>query len=403
MNNDPGTHPILYKIGFNLYKINPKFFELGQEVLAIPNKVAQATNFKEKEDKKNFISSRVDSVVLEMTVICNLRCTMCWWWGEKGIVFDMIKNKDSMVTQELTTQELKNTIDQLITMGANNFYLSGGEPFIRKDTIDIIEYISSKGISVCTNNNGTIIDDATLERVAKCKTLTINFSLDGPEDVHDKIRGKGTYQKTLGTIRKLVALRGKNAYPAIKTNTTFSPWIVGRVDGLIKELQETGQDGIRLQHLWFTDNEHAEAHKEAIKQAFGIENDRGAFTHVISRPAPDYIERLADEIALIEKTKYKVPVFLHPRLPREKITKYYSDLEFSKTETCGAGWHNVLVKANGDLMFCPDEWMTKFNIGNVRQGPIKEMWNNDKAKLFRKELGARGLFPACKRCCAISS
>ena len=72
-----------------------------------------------------------------------------------------------------------------------SFYLSGGEPFIRKDTVDIIEYISGKGMSVIMNDNGTLLTEEKLKRIARIKNLTINFSIDGPREVHDTIRGKG--------------------------------------------------------------------------------------------------------------------------------------------------------------------------------------------------------------------
>ena len=126
MRNDPGAHPIFYRIGFNLYRFSPKLWDIGGNIINIPERIARASDRKAKADRENFISNRITMVNLEMTVICNLRCTMCWWWGENGIVFDMIKNKDDMVTKELTTQETFDVIDQAIKMGAKSFYLSGG-------------------------------------------------------------------------------------------------------------------------------------------------------------------------------------------------------------------------------------------------------------------------------------
>ena len=60
------------------------------------------------------------------------------------------------------------------------------------------------------------------------------------------------------------------------------------------------------------------------------------------------------------------------------------------------------MKANGDVMFCPDEWMNDFKLGNVRESGIDAMWNGEKAGKFRKELYRSKLFPACARCCAIN-
>ena len=346
------------------------------------------------------VSAGIRNMTIELTVICNLRCTMCWWWGEKGIVFDMLKNKDSMVTQELKTDEIKRLVDQVAHLKPS-FYLAGGEPFLRKDTVDIIEYINSKKLPTILTNNGTMLSEEAMQRLAKVDRLTMNFSIDGPRDVHDRIRGQGNYDRTMNTVKRLVELRGRRVNPSIKTNTTFSPWIVGRIDELIRDLQAYGIDAARFQHLWFTDEQTAENHRLALKELYGIE-DRGARTHVISTPTQKYVEALAKEIADVEKRRYNIPVFMHPKLTEEQVVKYYTDLTFSKSDHCSAPWTHALVKANGDVMFCPDEWVTQYKIGNVREGNVVEMWNNEKARFFRQQLNKVQLFPACKRCCAMS-
>ncbi len=117
----------------------------------MPQQISNDVKFK-FSDKR--FAGKINNINLELSIICNLRCSFCWWWGENGIAYKLIKDKHSMVTAELTTQEIYN----VSTSSQNDkpsFYLSGGEPFIRKDTVDIIEYITNKGMSVITNNNGT--------------------------------------------------------------------------------------------------------------------------------------------------------------------------------------------------------------------------------------------------------
>lgn len=399
MKIDSGSHPNLYKLGMKIAKVSPGLFETGVSALNAPSKLKSDLEF-QMSDKR--IAKKINSVNLELTVLCNLRCSFCWWWGEKGIAPALIRDRDPIVSKELSLQEIYNVVDQLAADHMPSFYLSGGEPFIRKDTVDIIEYITKKGMSVITNNNGTLLNDEKMERLAKIKNLTINFSIDGPREVHDGIRGKGMYDKTTSTIKRLLELRGNSMFPAIKTNTTFSPWIQGRLDELIRDLQDNvGVDATRMQHLWFTDKEHAESHKKELNRIFGT-NEVGVDAHVISTPDKAYVEALAKEILTVEKTKYKKPVFIHPRMNAEQIGKYYSDLSFTKQDRCRIAWGAILVKAGGDLMFCPDEWMSDFKIGNVRDQPIKEIWNNEKAQKFREELYKHKLFPACARCCVIN-
>jgi radical SAM protein with 4Fe4S-binding SPASM domain len=191
-------------------------------------------------------------------------------------------------------------------------------------------------------------------------------------------------------------------YPAIKTNTTFSPWIVGRMDELVRYLQDdVGVDAVRMQHLWFTDKPHAEAHKKVMNEVFGT-NEKGVDSHIISSFEPDYVKKLAEEVVHIERSRYSKPVFVHPRLTKEQIVRYYTDQSFKKNDCCFVAWNSMVVKANGDVMFCPDEWISDFKLGNVRSSSIKEMWNSEKAGKFREELYKRKLFPACARCCVVN-
>jgi len=87
---------------------------------------------------------------------------------------------------------------------------------------------------------------------------------------------------------------------------------------------------------------------------------------------------------------------------KEEIIKYYTDLSYVRAKRCTVAWDSIFIRANGDVMFCPDEWMVDFKLGNIREHTISELWNNEKAKLFRRELLKHKLFPACARCCAIN-
>jgi len=397
---DSGSHPNLYKIGMRIYKINPNLWEYGIRVISLPGQISNDIELKLGDKKK---AGKIATVNLELTARCNLRCKMCWWWGENGIAFKLTKERNPILAEELTTKEIFSIVDQLEPSNPS-FYLSGGEPFIRKDTIDIIEHISGKGMSVITNSNGTLLTDDNLARLTKIKKLTINFSIDGPEEVHDGIRGKGAFKKTTDTIRKLVKLRGNVLYPAIKTNTTlFSPQLLGHMDELIRYLQDSvGVDAVTLRHLFFTYKEHAEAHKKLLKQLFNI-NECSVDSHIIDMPERKYLDQLADEIERVERTKYSIPVFIQPRLSKGQIVKYYTDLSIKNGSRCPVAWNSIMIKANGDVMFCPDEWMTEFKLGNTRTTQIAEMWNCEAAGRFREEIYKRKMFPACARCCIMNA
>ena len=111
---------------------------------------------------------------------CNRKCVYCALW-----------NNDE---DELSTAQVFGVVDELYGMGARMISFTGGEPLIREDMGRIIEKVSNRGIGVKLNSNGALVK----ERIKELKGLDLlTLSLDGPEAVHDAIRGKGSYREVM--------------------------------------------------------------------------------------------------------------------------------------------------------------------------------------------------------------
>jgi radical SAM protein with 4Fe4S-binding SPASM domain len=326
---------------------------------------------------------------------------MCWWWGANGIGPGLLKSNDPLVSKVLTRDEILAVLKQL-KQHHSSVYFSGGEPFARKDTTEIIEAASDMGLELSLTTNGLLLTDSIIDRLVRTRNLvTINVSIDGPRDVHDAIRGAGTFDKSLRNVKKLFERRRTLNQPEVRINTTITAAIIGRMRQFMRDVSDSGVDSISFQHLWFTDTLTASHHKSALLSDFGI-SDKGVDSHVVVVPGKDYGERVAAEISLLNSQPSPVPFTIHPRLTERQIVSYYSDLRYSKVKKCTAPWDGVIVKASGDVIFCPDEWITEFSIGNIREAPLQNLWNSERARLFRRVLARRGLFPACTRCCAIN-
>ncbi len=388
---------LVEKVSEYIYLLSPDiYYKLRRAYLKF------FTTNEANEDKINSpIAGLIHNVNLELTIRCNLRCTFCWWWGERGIGKNLIEAKDSLITAELKSEEIFKIIDKLAQYHPN-FYLSGGEPFIRKDTLDIIEYIASKGLKVGLTDNGTLLTDEIISRIAKINSLEITFSIDGPKEIHDKIRGKGSFEKTIYNINRLLQVRGNNKeFPKIMTNTTIAPENIDYLSDLIGFLDELKVDAIKLQHLWFTDVQKARKTESILAEIFKIENDNGPYSHIMENLDLKYAKKVADLVDIILRRSHKLstPILFYPFLDKEEIIKYYTDINFTKYKKCIAPWNEITIKANGDVMFCPDEWITQFKLGNIKNDTIDELWNGDRAKLFRKFLLSNGKFPICDHCC----
>ena len=95
---------------------------------------------------------------LELTYRCNHKCLFCscpWEADEKYL------------KEELSYQEWTQIIDTLMSAGVSSFTLTGGEPLMREDLKDIIDYILSRGATLNMISNGRKITDEFLDFIAE--------------------------------------------------------------------------------------------------------------------------------------------------------------------------------------------------------------------------------------------
>jgi MoaA/NifB/PqqE/SkfB family radical SAM enzyme len=130
-------------------------------------------------------------VGLFITERCNLKCIYCFP--------DSPNRKD---VKEFSREEIFRVVDQLYALGTRYITILGGEPLLRKDFGEIVDYISRKRMIVETGTNGYF----TRSRISDLKKLTlVCHSIDGDEVGHDKNRGKGSFNKIIESIELCVA------------------------------------------------------------------------------------------------------------------------------------------------------------------------------------------------------
>ena len=131
------------------------------------------------------------SASLTITNHCNLRCQMCGQWSQQGYVRT---NKDSL-KNELTLTDWKGVVDELAVHGVPSVLLRGGEVFMFPGIVELLDYIHDKGMFISIDTNGTMLEQfaADIVRIGK---MHLTVSVDGPEPVHDAVRGiPGAFQK----------------------------------------------------------------------------------------------------------------------------------------------------------------------------------------------------------------
>jgi len=327
---------------------------------------------------------------LELTNRCNLRCRMCWFYGESGV-------GDKHRGGELSTDEVFRLIDQASKFNSD-MYLGGAEPLLRRDFFQILEHIKARGLAVSFTTNGTLFDPEKTEMLVRLGVDHVTFSVDGLEQLHDDIRGEGAYQRVILAIGELSKCRKRRGSkrPSICVNMTVSENLVTRLKETIRAVVDATDDGVdtyRIHHLWFITREEFVAHQAATRQFLACSSP-GAASHLIPGSQLPDPRLLADEILAL-KSWPKVRSF--PDLTHDDLLKYYAEGEAIE-QRCIAPFVGVVIKPNGDVKFCPDEWIDDYILGNVRNESLETIWNNARARKFRSALFRQKCFPACKRC-----
>lgn len=329
-------------------------------------------------------------VDIELSNKCNLNCKMCWFHGENGI-------GDRYLNSEMTTEEVLKLIDQIIVYRPH-IYFGGGEPFIRKDFLEIIAYVKKFNLQTSFTTNGILLDKEKIQKIVQLGVDHITFSIDGPEELHDEIRGQGTYRKVISNMQHFLNCRQEENIknPLITVNITINPSIVGHLKKTITSIKKmTGDrvDYFTIHHLWFITQSELKLQKAAVNKNI----DRtacGSGSHCIPLSQCIDSNALSNEIFQLRSEK-KTKFF--PNIKGKGINEFYSD-GYKLNKRCVASLLAVLVKPNGDLKFCPDEWIDDYTLGNIRENSFENIWNSKNARHFRSIIFREKHFPACKRC-----
>jgi MoaA/NifB/PqqE/SkfB family radical SAM enzyme len=160
----------------------------------------------------------------EITYRCNLNCDFCFIRESKKL--------NSPAIRELNPAQAKSFVDSVADLKPS-FYLTGGEPFARADSLDIIAHIRDRGCGCGINTNGTLLNRDKIRRLCALRPDYVIVSLHGPSSVHDRLCGKpGTFSRAA----KSLALLAAHAQPGteIIASCTISEKNCGRLYELFR-------------------------------------------------------------------------------------------------------------------------------------------------------------------------
>src|SRR6201997_4066311 len=128
----------------------------------------------------------------ELTYACNLSCVHC------------LSSSGRRDPAELSTDECRAVIDALASMGVFYVNIGGGEPTVRPDFWDLVDYAVGSRVGVKFSTNGVRLDAAAAARLAGSDYVDVQISLDGAtREVNDAVRGPGSFDTAMRAMQNL--------------------------------------------------------------------------------------------------------------------------------------------------------------------------------------------------------
>ena len=147
---------------------------------------------KEPTSPPTFSNELPSTIYWICTQACNLQCTYCY------------QDASEARAGELSTAEGLDLVDQAVEAHASTFIFTGGEPFHRRDLLEIARYSKKRGLQTNVITNGSYITPQNAQEVSLVFDK-ISISLDHAVAVyHDSLRGKGSWQRAAKSIELLL-------------------------------------------------------------------------------------------------------------------------------------------------------------------------------------------------------
>ena len=266
------------------------------------------------------------------------------------------------------------------------FIIWGGEPLVSPHFSDIIRALKDNGFKVSLVSNGVFLEQ--FHKVINDTVDTVFISLDGPEAVHEKIRGKkGIYKKIIAGINKLDPSKVEivNLLTICEEN----------IDELVEfpvELNKIGFSKTIYQNLIYCSTTQAELYTKWLKKDF--KQAAKKLMPWVTDKFGEWINKLPAIITEMENRQYPIEVELFPyEINNNNILDWFKPQIELKDESikCIMPYRHLHINPDGNAHFCVD--FNDFILGNVVDEGVYKLFYSKKAEKFRE-----GCNSLCKRC-----
>jgi radical SAM protein with 4Fe4S-binding SPASM domain len=303
--------------------------------------------------------------VWELTMACNMRCKHCG------------SSCSHALPDELTTEEAFDVCDQLGEMGLSWVTLSGGEPLLKKDWPLIAKRLLDNKVVPTMITNGWLFNEEIADTAIDSGVDTIAISVDGLKKTHDYIRREGSFQRIMKAYE---IMKGRKITSA--AITTINKMNIGELPYLKDVLVEKGVQTWQVQ----------------IGIPMGNQRDNAEML-----VEPHEVDTIID-FAYDMKDDERIRICLadcmgYNNLKETAVRRKTSDVkEGFEWNGCHAGKYSLGILHNGDLVGCTSIRDRKFIEGNLKERPLKEIWESKESFNWNRNMKKDQLKGFCGQC-----
>jgi len=347
------------------------------------------------------------NVSIELTFRCNLRCQMCSLVVSNAVEtggFPMNREAEGDDPAKLRGEEMKlpdyiRLLDQMKRMGVKKVNFTGGEPLVKPDATKIIRHAKKNGFWATMITNGTVMTDDVCDALVGSGLNTMTVSLDGPEAIHNEVRGSATgFQRLKKNVLKLQEWKKKAGAenPKILFSCAMSAINQDYLSQIIDVAEECEVKNVNFGYLFFMDEETIKATDAITLTGQSDYADQKIPMHLRQVD----IEKLKKELREVRRKAAEkgIEVEFNPPLEEHEIGPRYTDSEYFYTNKCFIPWYETRINPFGDVYSCQIDT----RLGNVRDKSLREIWNDEPYKAFRRLIKEHALLPKCSRCCKLN-
>lgn len=315
-------------------------------------------------------------VVWNITRTCNLKCVHCYSDSEA-----------KAYEGELDVGEVRAVLGDLAAFKVPAVLFSGGEPLIRPDIFELIEYARGRGLHVVLSTNGTLITPEIARRLVDLKLAYVGISLDSATpEVHDAFRGTpGAFARTMKGFRNCVEAGQKVGLRLTLSRPTFE-----NLDGVFDFIEREGINRACFYHLVPT------GRGKGVLDLTRPESRRAMDT--ILRRTRDFHDRgLSIEILTVDNHCDGPYMYLKMKADGDAAADdVYKMLQWNGGGLYSSGVGIGCIDFFGHVH--PDQFWMHYSLGNVRDRPFSEIWQDTSNDLMA---GLKDRAPRLKGRCGL--